>query len=246
MTEHEAVRCWLERHAAVVPPDADRGAAREIRPSFALRPQDRARRPIHDRIRHLGRADLPRRLRRRGCRPSCPTRSETMSSAWSARISRRSSSGSRRSTWARPAARSTRSSRVVWRDPFFGIFLNPGHQIHLDEWVNSPVWPGSPIELRSGMALQVDIIPATGTSYFTTNIEDGIALADENSARSAGPRLPADVAAHHGAARVHGKQPGHQPPSGRAAAVQSDRLPAALPPPAGSRHDRCLSRPAAS
>jgi hypothetical protein len=63
-------------------------------------------------------------------------------------------------------------------DPFFGIFLNPGHQIHLDEWVNSPVRPGSTIELRSGMAMQVDVIPATGTSYFTTNIEDGIALAD--------------------------------------------------------------------
>jgi hypothetical protein len=28
------------------------------------------------------------------------------------------------------------------------------------------------------MALQVDIIPATGTEYFTTNVEDGIALAD--------------------------------------------------------------------
>jgi hypothetical protein len=64
-------------------------------------------------------------------------------------------------------------------DPFFGIFLNPGHQISLDEWVNSPVTPASPIELRSGMAFQVDVIPATGTEYFTTNIEDGIALADE-------------------------------------------------------------------
>lgn len=63
-------------------------------------------------------------------------------------------------------------------DPFFGIFLNPGHQIQIDEWVNSPIAPGSTIELRSGMALQVDIIPATGTRYFTTNIEDGIALAD--------------------------------------------------------------------
>jgi len=64
-------------------------------------------------------------------------------------------------------------------DPFFGIFLNPGHQIHLDEWVNSPIAPGSTVELRSGMALQVDVIPATGTEYFTTNIEDGVALADE-------------------------------------------------------------------
>ncbi|HET9083563.1 MAG TPA: hypothetical protein VFN41_04100 [Candidatus Limnocylindrales bacterium] len=63
-------------------------------------------------------------------------------------------------------------------DPFFGIFLNPGHQISLDEWVNSPIRPGSTIELQSGMAFQVDIIPATGTPYFTTNIEDGIALAD--------------------------------------------------------------------
>jgi hypothetical protein len=64
-------------------------------------------------------------------------------------------------------------------DPFFGIFLNAGHQIHLDEWVNSPIAAGSMIELRSGMAFQVDIIPATGSDYFTTNIEDGIALADE-------------------------------------------------------------------
>jgi Xaa-Pro aminopeptidase len=63
-------------------------------------------------------------------------------------------------------------------DPFFGIFLNPGHQIGLDEWVNSPISRDSEVELRSGMAFQADIIPATGTPYFTTNIEDGIALAD--------------------------------------------------------------------
>jgi len=64
-------------------------------------------------------------------------------------------------------------------DPFFGIFLNPGHQISLDEWVNSPVARGSTVELQSGMYLQVDVIPATGTDYFTTNIEDGVALADD-------------------------------------------------------------------
>lgn len=75
-------------------------------------------------------------------------------------------------------------------DPFFGIFLNPGHQIHLDEWVNTPVGPGSDIELRSGMAMQVDIIPATGTRYFTTNIEDGIALADESLRREFEARYP--------------------------------------------------------
>jgi Creatinase/Prolidase N-terminal domain len=65
-------------------------------------------------------------------------------------------------------------------DPFFGVSLNPGHQIHLDEWVNSPVHRDSTTELCSGMALQCDIIPATGTPYFTTNIEDGVALADES------------------------------------------------------------------
>jgi len=64
-------------------------------------------------------------------------------------------------------------------DPFFGVSLNPGHLIHLDEWVSSPIYRGSTQQLRSGMALQVDIIPATNTPYHTTNIEDGIALADE-------------------------------------------------------------------
>ena len=63
--------------------------------------------------------------------------------------------------------------------PFFGVTLNPGHLIHLDEWVSSPVYRGSTVPLRSGMAMQVDIIPATGTEHFTTNIENGIAVADQ-------------------------------------------------------------------
>ena len=62
--------------------------------------------------------------------------------------------------------------------PFFGVRLNPGHLIHLDEWLHSPVTPGSEIPLASGMAWQVDVIPATGGPLFTSNIEDGIALAD--------------------------------------------------------------------
>ncbi len=64
-------------------------------------------------------------------------------------------------------------------DPFFGIGLNPGHLIHLDEWLHSPIFAGSDMPLRSGMALQVDVIPATHSPYHSTNIEDGIALADE-------------------------------------------------------------------
>jgi hypothetical protein len=75
-------------------------------------------------------------------------------------------------------------------DPFFGIFLNPGHQIQIDEWVNSPVWPASPVELRSGMAMQVDIIPATGSDYFTSNIEDGIAIADDSLRAALAAKYP--------------------------------------------------------
>lgn len=41
------------------------------------------------------------------------------------------------------------------------------------------------------MAMQVDVIPATGTDYFTTNIEDGIAFADESLRADLAERYPA-------------------------------------------------------
>jgi hypothetical protein len=75
-------------------------------------------------------------------------------------------------------------------DPFFGVALNPGHLIHLDEWVNSSIRQGSATPLVSGMALQCDIIPATGTLYFTTNIEDGVALADASLRDALAARYP--------------------------------------------------------
>jgi Xaa-Pro aminopeptidase len=75
-------------------------------------------------------------------------------------------------------------------DPFFGVRLNPGHFIHLDEWPSSPVYPGSVVVLQSGMALQLDIIPATGSVYHTSNIEDGIALADETLRAELTARYP--------------------------------------------------------
>ena len=76
-------------------------------------------------------------------------------------------------------------------DPFFGIGLNPGHLIHLDEWLHSPIYAASDIPLRSGMALQVDVIPATHSPYHTTNIEDGIALADEPTRKAFWQKYPA-------------------------------------------------------
>jgi hypothetical protein len=62
-------------------------------------------------------------------------------------------------------------------DPFYGVFLNPGHFIHLDEWPSSPVKAGSTVEFTSGNAIQLDIIPGP-KEYQNSQIEDGIALAD--------------------------------------------------------------------
>jgi Xaa-Pro aminopeptidase len=59
-----------------------------------------------------------------------------------------------------------------------GIALNPGHHIHVDEWVSSPFEQGSTIALASGMMLQMDIIPVIRDGGFGTNAEDGIILAD--------------------------------------------------------------------
>jgi Xaa-Pro aminopeptidase len=61
----------------------------------------------------------------------------------------------------------------------YEIYLNPGHLIHLDEWVSSPIYAGSKVLLRSGMLIQVDIIPSSNI-YFSTRVEDGVLLADEN------------------------------------------------------------------
>ncbi len=59
-----------------------------------------------------------------------------------------------------------------------GISLNPGHLIHLEEWVHSPIFPESQIPMQSGMLVQVDIIPTNVPRLHTTNLEDTIALAD--------------------------------------------------------------------
>lgn len=60
----------------------------------------------------------------------------------------------------------------------FGIFLNAGHLIHLDEWVSSPIFEGSDLQVKSGMVFQVDVIP-TSAIYGSTRMEDGIFIADQ-------------------------------------------------------------------
>ena len=122
-------------------------------------------------------------------------------------------------------------------DPFFGVTLNPGHLIHLDEWVSSPVYRGSTVPLRSGMAMQVDIIPATGTDHFTTNIENGIALADETLRAELATAVPGRLGSHPGPPAVHARCPGHRPAPGCAALLQHPGVAAAVPVGPRSRHD---------
>jgi hypothetical protein len=65
------------------------------------------------------------------------------------------------------------------RLPFekFGIYLNPGHLIHLDEWLSSPFYAGSDIPVVSGMYIQSDVIPQSNR-YFSTRVEDGFVISD--------------------------------------------------------------------
>jgi hypothetical protein len=58
------------------------------------------------------------------------------------------------------------------------LALNPGHLIHLDEWLASPFRTGSQDELRSGMAIQQDLIPVPREGDAVVNMEDGLVLAD--------------------------------------------------------------------
>ena len=59
----------------------------------------------------------------------------------------------------------------------FGVTLNPGHLIGLDEWVSSPIREGSTDPLASGMAMQMDVIPSHPV-YGSTRMEDGYVIAD--------------------------------------------------------------------
>jgi hypothetical protein len=78
------------------------------------------------------------------------------------------------------------------RLPFerFGVSLNAGHLIHLDEWLSSPIYPGSDVPLRSGMAIQVDVIPFSDV-YSSTRMEDGVVLADRTLQRELEHQFPA-------------------------------------------------------
>lgn len=60
----------------------------------------------------------------------------------------------------------------------YELMLNPGHNLHLEEWFISFIEQGNDHILQSGMVLQSDLIPVSKGPFCYSNAEDGIALAD--------------------------------------------------------------------
>ncbi len=56
--------------------------------------------------------------------------------------------------------------------------LNPGHLTGHDEWIHTPIRPGSHERIASGMPFQVDIIPTPMRAGSALNCEDGVVFAD--------------------------------------------------------------------
>jgi hypothetical protein len=73
--------------------------------------------------------------------------------------------------------------------PGFGVYLNPGHLTHLDEWLSSPFYRGSQIPLRSGMIVQSDVIPSSKI-FYSSRMEEGLVLADGDLRRDLAAHVP--------------------------------------------------------
>lgn len=61
----------------------------------------------------------------------------------------------------------------------YGWHLNPGHLSADEEWMSSPIYNNSTETLKSGMILQIDIIPSV-QGYAGVSAEESIAIADES------------------------------------------------------------------
>lgn len=69
--------------------------------------------------------------------------------------------------------------------------LNPGHLTGLDEWVHSPIRPGSSEQIASAMAFQCDIIPVPMPAGWVINCEDPVVFADQDLRNELSRRYPA-------------------------------------------------------
>jgi hypothetical protein len=73
----------------------------------------------------------------------------------------------------------------------FASSLNPGHLIHYEEWLDSPIREQSDDPIASGMVLQSDIIPTGIRPGWTANCEDTVAIADSQLRGEIEARHPA-------------------------------------------------------
>ncbi len=69
--------------------------------------------------------------------------------------------------------------------------LNPGHLTGHEEWSTTPVRPGSADRIRSGMHMQVDVIPTPMRDGWALNCEDSIVFADAALRDTIAARHPA-------------------------------------------------------
>jgi hypothetical protein len=73
----------------------------------------------------------------------------------------------------------------------FASSLNPGHLIHYEEWLDSPIRAGSTDPIASGMVFQSDIIPTGIAPGWTANCEDTVAVGDAKLRAEIESRHPA-------------------------------------------------------
>ena len=69
--------------------------------------------------------------------------------------------------------------------------LNPGHLTGHDEWIHTPIRPGSEERIAAGMPFQVDVIPEPLPTGWALNCEDGVVFADAPLRAELGARHPA-------------------------------------------------------
>jgi Xaa-Pro aminopeptidase len=69
--------------------------------------------------------------------------------------------------------------------------LNPGHLTGHEEWSTTPVRPGSTDRIRSGMHMQVDVIPTPMRDGWALNCEDSIVFANSDLRDEIADRHPA-------------------------------------------------------
>ena len=72
----------------------------------------------------------------------------------------------------------------------FASSLNPGHLIHYEEWLDSPIRAGSSDPIASGMVFQSDIIPTGIRPGWTANCEDTVAIGDADLRAAIASRHP--------------------------------------------------------